>query len=50
MESRVEAIGPMLDALGRFTEFTAAHAEPAAVAVVREWVEKFLMEERRRNG
>ena len=49
MESRLEGIGPMLDVVGRFARFVAAHADRAECLVVRNWIEKFLSEERRKN-
>jgi transposase len=46
MESRIEAIGPMLDTLERFAQFVGANADDEACAVLCEWTEKFLDEER----
>lgn len=51
MESRLEPeAGPLLEAMLRFAQFVAARADDAACATVREWLEKFLDEERRKNG
>jgi transposase len=50
MESRLEPIGPMLDAIGRFARFVAARADDQACELVRTWVEKFFQEERRRSN
>jgi hypothetical protein len=49
MESRLDAVGPMLDVFARFAQFVATNADDAACAVLREWVEKFLDDERRKN-
>jgi uncharacterized protein YjcR len=52
MESKrdeVDEVGLMLDVFERFAEFVGTNADDAALAVIREWTEKFLDEERRRN-
>lgn len=50
MEASAEAIGPTLDVIGRFADFVMRHTDdPTRVEVLREWMEKFLAEERRRN-
>jgi hypothetical protein len=49
MESRLDAVGPMLDVFARFAQFVATNADDAACAVLREWTEKFLNDERRRS-
>jgi len=49
IESRMESIGPMLDAIGRFAEFVAAGADDADCATVRKWIEKYFDEQRRRS-
>jgi hypothetical protein len=49
MESRLDAVGPMLDVFVRFAQFVATNADDAACAVLREWTEKFLDDERRRS-
>jgi len=48
MESRTEAIGPMLDTFERFAQFVGANADDADLAVISDWTEKFLDELRRR--
>jgi hypothetical protein len=48
MESRTEAIGPMLDTFERFAQFVGTNADDAACAVICKWTEKFLDEQRRR--
>jgi transposase len=49
MESRTEAIGPMLDVLGRFAQFVTARADADECEVVRTWLESYLAEVRRKN-
>ncbi|MGD1002114.1 MAG: hypothetical protein ABSA67_15610 [Candidatus Brocadiia bacterium] len=49
MEAQQEAIGPMLDGFERFTQFVASQADADACEVIREWIGKFLDEERRRK-
>ena len=49
MESRLDAVGPMLDVFARFARFVGTNADDAACAVLREWTEKFLDDERRRS-
>jgi hypothetical protein len=50
MEPQTESVDAMLDVFARFAEFVATHADAAACAVIREWTEKFLNEEQRRNS
>jgi hypothetical protein len=50
IESRQEAVGPMLDIIGRFARFVTANAGAADCEVVRTWIEKFFDEEQRKNG
>ena len=50
MESRVDPIGPMLEAMGRFARFVAARAEREDRVVIHKWVERFFNEERRKNS
>jgi hypothetical protein len=51
MEAGSGAIGPMLDVMGRFAEFVMREADDVGhVEVIREWIEKFLAEERRKNA
>jgi hypothetical protein len=50
MEEPLEGPDAMLDVMGRFTRFIMAHGSPEAIAALREWLEKFLNEERRRYG
>jgi len=50
MESRMEAVGPMLDVIGRFARYVAANSERAECLVVRKWIEKYLNAEQRKSG
>jgi hypothetical protein len=50
MESQRDEVGPMLDAFDRFAQFVGTNADDDACAVIREWTEKFLNEERRRDS
>jgi hypothetical protein len=50
LEAPQDEVGIMLAAFGRFAEFVAARADEAARAVLGEWIEKFLDEERRKGS
>jgi hypothetical protein len=50
MESRMEAVGPMLDVIGRFARYVAANSERDECLVVRKWIEKYLNAEQRKSG
>jgi hypothetical protein len=50
MESRLEAVGPMLDVFERFAKYVGTHADANALTVLRTWTQKFLEEERRKGG
>ena len=50
MEAGVAAIGPTLDVVGRLAEYVMRSTDdPTHITIMREWIEKFLAEERRRN-
>ncbi len=46
----MEAVGPMLDVIGRFARYVAANSERAECLVVRKWIEKYLNAEQKRNA
>jgi transposase len=50
MEPQMTSVDAMLDVFARFAEFIATHADAGACAVIREWTEKFLDDERRRSS
>ena len=50
MERRADTIGATLDVMMSFAQFVATNADAIECSVLRVWTEKFLAEERRKNG